>query len=264
MGRISESFIQLRNSRQKALIPFITGGDPSLSTTKAIIKELSAKGADMIEIGVPFSDPLADGPILQASAMRALQGGTTSEKILEMIAELRGEGLQTPLLLLIYYNVIYHKGCQTFAQRAAQAGVDGLIVPDLPLEEGEELRKACEQVGIDLVQLAAPTSTDDRLAAIGQVARGFIYCVSLTGVTGPRSEVNQELKTFIHRLRAHTDVPLAVGFGISSPENAKTVAEMADGVIIGSALVELMHNHDDPVKAAGAFIQEFRQALDGR
>ncbi|MEH1869252.1 MAG: tryptophan synthase subunit alpha [Nostoc sp.] len=238
MTSISDSFQTLRDRQQCALIPFITAGDPSLETTAQALRILDRNGADFIELGIPYSDPLADGPVIQAAATRALQKGTKLEQVLEMLEGLTPT-LKAPIILFTYYNPILHRGIKTFLAQIATAGVKGLVVPDLPLEEAEELIQTAASFGIEVILLVAPTSSKDRILAIARQSQGFIYLVSVTGVTGIRAQIQDRVKDLITDLRSVTDKPIGVGFGISGPEQAHQVMEWgADAVIVGSAFVK--------------------------
>lgn len=262
MNRIDERFRKLRESGERALMPYLTAGDPDLLTTRALILEFEKQGADLIEIGVPFSDPLADGVTIQRASQRALQGGTNLTRILEMVRDLRGE-CRLPLLLMSYVNPIFHFGFTRFANEAAVAGVDGLIVPDLPPEEATELIEAAAAHNLHTVFLIAPTSRPERVRTIAAASKGFIYYVSLRGVTGVRSRLSDDLEASLRMIRAETDLPLAVGFGISTPEQVRIVATVADGVIVGSAIVSLLEQtagQPDQLKRAGDFIASLKVA----
>lgn len=235
--RIEAVFRKLKNEGRAGMIPYIMAGDPSLEVTERTVKELAAAGADLIELGVPFSDPVADGPVIQQAGQRSLQAGTTLAGIMEMVAGLRRQGLEIPILLMSYYNPLYRMGLGRAAHGLAEAGVDGLIVPDLPPEESGELERELKRFGLVLIYLLAPTSSDQRIRMVAQRAAGFIYCVSLTGVTGARSELPPGLREFLQRVRPASSLPLAVGFGISTPQQVAAVSAIADAVIIGSALI---------------------------
>jgi tryptophan synthase alpha chain len=238
MTSISDSFQTLRDRQQCALIPFITAGDPNLETTAEALRILDRNGADFIELGVPYSDPLADGPVIQAAATRALQKGTKLEQVLEMLHVVI-PSLKAPIILFTYYNPILHRGIKTFLAQIAVAGVQGLVVPDLPLEEAEELIQTAASFGIEVILLVAPTSSRDRIEAIAHQSQGFIYLVSVTGVTGIRAQIQDRVKYLLTDLRSVTDKPIGVGFGISGPEQAHQVKEWgADAVIVGSAFVK--------------------------
>jgi tryptophan synthase alpha chain len=238
MTSISSNFQTLRVSQQCALIPFITAGDPNLETTAQALRILDRNGSNFIELGIPYSDPLADGPVIQAAATRALQKGTKLEQVLEML-EAVTPTLKAPIILFTYYNPILHRGIKTFLAQIAAAGARGLVVPDLPLEEAEELIQTAASFGIEVILLVAPTSSKDRILAIARQSQGFIYLVSVTGVTGIRAQIQDRVKDLITDLRSVTDKPIGVGFGISGPEQAHQVMEWgADAVIVGSAFVK--------------------------
>lgn len=263
-SRLSRRFQALRAEGRKALITYICAGDPDLETTFELVQALAAAGADVIELGVPFSDPLADGPVIQAASQRALAAGTTPQACLDLVARLRAAGCEVPLVLMGYYNPILHRGVERYAADCAAAGVDGLIVPDLSHEESGELRSACRSAGVDLVPLLAPTSTPDRVAAICREAAGFIYCVSLTGVTGARAALSDRFRPLVAAARQHTDLPVAVGFGISTAEHVRQVAAVADAVIVGSALVRLIEAGGPRaglVERAAGFVRELAAGL---
>ncbi len=257
MSRIAAAFDALQRRGRRALVPFLMGGDPSLAATGAFLDRFAAAGADLLEIGVPFSDPIADGPINQRAAQRALDAGTTLDGVLDVVARTRSR-LDQPVVLLSYCNPILRLGLEAFAQRAGAAGVDGIVIPDLPPEEGAAFAAAFGPVGIDLVFLAAPTSTDERLAQVALASRGFIYCVSLTGVTGIRAGLAEDVGALVARLRRHTALPVCVGFGVSTPDQAREVAAAADGVIVGSAIVALIERDGE---AAGPAVEAFVRAL---
>ena len=238
MTSISENFQSLRSRNQCALIPFITAGDPDLETTAEALRLLDRNGADFIELGVPYSDPLADGPVIQAAATRALQKGTTLEQVLEMVGAV-SPSLKAPLILFTYYNPILNLGIQQFLAKIASVGVRGLVVPDLPLEEAADLISAGATFGIEVILLVAPTSSKDRIEAIARQSQGFIYLVSVTGVTGMRAQIQDRVKDLLIDLRSVTDKPIGVGFGISGVEQARQVMNWgADAAIVGSAFVK--------------------------
>ncbi|MBD6616810.1 tryptophan synthase subunit alpha [Komarekiella sp. 'clone 1'] len=238
MTSISDYFQTLRTRQQCALIPFITAGDPNLETTAKALRILDRNGADFIELGIPYSDPLADGPVIQAAATRALHKGTKLEQVLEMLQTV-SPSLKAPIILFTYYNPILHRGIKPFLASIATAGARGLVVPDLPLEEAEELIHTAASFGIEVILLVAPTSSQDRIEAIARQSQGFIYLVSVTGVTGMRSQLQERVKHLVKDLRSVTDKPIGVGFGISDPEQAHQVMEWgADAVIVGSAFVK--------------------------
>ena len=238
MTSISDCFGVLRDRNQCALIPFITAGDPNLDTTAKALQILDRNGADLIEVGVPYSDPLADGPMIHAAATRALQRGICLDDVLDMLATATPT-LQAPIILFTYYNPILNRGIEPFLQQIHQVGVKGLVVPDLPLEEAEAVLKPAQEIGIELVLLVAPTSSQARMKRIAQQSQGFIYLVSVTGVTGMRSQVGNRVETLLAELRSVTDKPIGVGFGISKPEQAHQVMNWgADAAIVGSAFVK--------------------------
>lgn len=252
--RIERAFTKDR----PAFMPYAVLGYPTRQAGLEVIRTLAETGADLLELGVPFSDPLADGPTIQAATQKALENGTTLKDCLAMTAELRRQGVATPALLMGYINPILSYGLEKFAADAAAAGVDGLIVPDLPPEEAAELEAACAQHGLAMVYLLAPTSTPERIALVARRASGFIYLVSLTGVTGAREALPPDLAEFVARVRAQTHKPLAVGFGIGSGDQARAVGQLADGVIVGSALVK---RAAESVEGVRALAVELRQAL---
>ena len=233
MSRISDAF-----KKGKAFIPFITGGDPDVETTYELIKTMAANGADIIEIGIPFSDPIAEGPVIQEADLRALSSGTTTDALFDMVVRLRKE-IDIPLIFMTYANPIYVYGKERFMKRCAEVGIDGVIVPDIPFEEKAELSGVCKENGIDLISMIAPTS-DDRIETIAKEAEGFIYCVSSLGVTGVRSEIKTDIGAMVAHVKTVTDTPVAVGFGISTPEQAKKMAALSDGAIVGSAIVKIV------------------------
>lgn len=263
MPTISDHFQSLRQRQQCALIPFITAGDPDLQTTAEALRILDCHGADFIELGVPYSDPLADGPVIQAAATRALQRGTKLEQVLEML-ETVIPSLQAPIILFTYYNPILHRGIQSFLETIAAVGVRGLVVPDLPLEEAEELIKTAANFGIEVILLVAPTSSQNRIEAIARQSQGFIYLVSVTGVTGIRSQIQDRVQHLITDLRHVTDKPIGVGFGISAPEQARQVKEWgADAVIVGSAFVKRLAegSPSQGLQAVEKLCQELKTAI---
>ncbi|MGF2037122.1 MAG: tryptophan synthase subunit alpha [Nostoc sp. CmiVER01] len=263
MTSISASFQTLRDRQQCALIPFITAGDPNLETTAEALRILDRNGADFIELGVPYSDPLADGPVIQAAATRALQKGTKLEQVLEML-HIVIPSLKAPIILFTYYNPILHRGIKSFLAQIATAGVQGLVVPDLPLEEAEELIQTAASFGIEVILLVAPTSSRDRIEAIAHQSQGFIYLVSVTGVTGIRAEIQDRVKYLLKDLRSVTDKPIGVGFGISGPEQAHQVKEWgADAVIVGSAFVKRLAegSPNEGLQAVEELCQELKAAI---
>jgi tryptophan synthase alpha chain len=263
MTSISASFQTLRDRQQCALIPFITAGDPNLKTTAEALRILDRNGADFIELGIPYSDPLADGPVIQAAATRALQKGTKLEQVLEML-EAVIPTMKAPIILFTYYNPILHRGIKSFLAQIAAAGVRGLVVPDLPLEEAEELIQTAASFGIEVILLVAPTSSKDRILAIARQSQGFIYLVSVTGVTGIRAQIQDRVQDLITDLRSVTDKPIGVGFGISAPEQAHQVMEWgADAVIVGSAFVKRLAEGSptERLQAVEKFCRELKAAI---
>lgn len=222
----------------KAFIPFVTCGDPDLETTKEIVRALARADADVIELGIPFSDPTAEGPVIQSANLRALEGGVTTDKIIDMVAEIRNE-ISVPLVFMTYGNIVFHYGIERFCRRAQEADVDGLILPDTPYEEKAEFAGACAAHDISYISLIAPTS-EDRIGMIAREAQGFVYCVSSLGVTGTRSSITTDIGAMVAQVRKSTDTPVAVGFGISNPEAAANMASKSDGAIVGSALVKIV------------------------
>jgi tryptophan synthase alpha chain len=261
-SHIQSVFEQVRADGRSALMPYFTLGYPTPERSLDILVEIARCGADLIELGVPFSDPLADGPTIQHSTQVALQQGMSLARCLEMTADLRGRGVSQPLILMGYINPILAYGIERFAEQAARCGADGFIVPDLPPEEAGPLQAACQAHELALIYLLAPTSTPERIAMVAGRASGFLYLVSLTGVTGARQGLASDLESFIQRVRVASSLPLAVGFGISTPQQAARVAGLADGVIIGSALINAVDQSDRPVQAAGAFVASLRQAVE--
>ncbi|MGF1518259.1 MAG: tryptophan synthase subunit alpha [Nodosilinea sp.] len=263
MALVSERFRDLRSLGECALIPFITAGDPDLETTAAALRVLDQNGADFIELGVPYSDPLADGPVIQAAATRALAQGVTLDRVLAMVKALSPK-LQAPLILFTYYNPILNRGIDQFMADIAAVGVAGLVVPDLPLEEVEALLTAAAAASIDVTLLVAPTSPPERIAAIAAQAQGFVYLVSVTGVTGTRSELQSRVKDLIDGLKQNTDKPIGVGFGVSDPDQAQQLrAWGADGVIVGSAFVKRLAGEDPQtaLHTIGEFCRQLKTAL---
>lgn len=263
MSAIADRFQTLRRNQDCALIPFITAGDPDLETTAAALKILDSNGADFIELGVPYSDPLADGPVIQAAATRALQNGTKLENVLSML-KATIPSLQAPIILFTYYNPILHRGIDQFLEQIAAAGVAGLVVPDLPLEEAAGLLKSAEEKRIDLTLLIAPTSSSQRIEAIARSSQGFIYLVSVTGVTGMRSQMESRVSDLLVQIRALTDKPIGVGFGISEPEQATQVKQWgADAAIVGSAFVKRLAQGtpEQGLSAIAEFCQTLKAAI---
>ena len=244
----------------KAFIPFITCGDPDLDTTKKCVLEMVKNGADIIELGIPFSDPTAEGPVIQEANLRALTGGVTTDKIFDMVRDLRKE-TDIPLVFMTYANVVFSYGMDKFLSICEEIGMDGLILPDLPHEEKEEFAPTCREHGIELISLIAPTS-EDRIADIVRDAEGFLYIVSSLGVTGTRSEITTDLGAMVKLVRENTDIPCAIGFGISNPTQAAKMAGISDGAIIGSAIIKLIAEHGtDAPKYVGEFVHSITEAL---
>lgn len=263
MTSVSETFQRLRDRGECALIPFVTAGDPDLETTAAALKTLAQNGADLIELGVPYSDPLADGPVIQAAATRSLQNGTTLDDVLNLVKTVAPD-LSAPIILFTYYNPILNRGIETFMQDVAAVGVRGLVVPDLPLEEVDVLLTAGDAAGVEVTLLVAPTSPADRIQAIAARSRGFIYLVSVTGVTGIRTEVQGRVQDLLNDLRQVTDKPIAVGFGVSQPEQAAQLQGWgADGVVVGSAFVKRLATGTPDVGLAtiSQFCAELKSAI---
>lgn len=263
MSRLAARFAELRERGETALIPFLSAGDPDLATTAALVPALAEAGADVIELGVPFSDPMAEGPTIQRSSERALRAGTTLRKVFELVSELRGQ-VEIPIVLMGYANNFLAMGEVAFADAAAAAGVDGVITVDLPPEEGEGFYDGLRARGVDPILLAAPTTLPERLEMLAKRSAGFLYFVSLTGVTGARSALSETLEREVRAVRAHSDVPVCVGFGVSTPEHAKQVASFADGVVVGSALIDRIDgaaSREAAVAAASDFLRELKTAL---
>lgn len=261
--KVSDCIEALRDRGQCALVPFITAGDPDLEITAKALQVLDRNGADLIELGVPYSDPLADGPVIQAAATRALQRGTRLEQVLEMVKTV-SPTLKAPIILFAYYNPILNQGVELFFQQVAEAGVSGLVIPDLPLEEIEGVLKAAKPAGVEIILLVAPTTPKDRIAAIAGQSQGFIYLVSVTGVTGMRSKIESRVQTLLTELHGITDKPIGVGFGISEASQAKQVMEWgADAVIVGSAFVKRLAegSSDQGLKAVETFCRSLKAAI---
>ncbi|MDP2725653.1 MAG: tryptophan synthase subunit alpha [Syntrophales bacterium] len=263
MTRIEKRFSDLREKSEKALIAYITAGDSSLEVTERLIPALAAAGVDILEIGVPFSDPTADGPVIQAAARRALKNGVTLDKVLGMIKRTRMLS-DIPVVLFGYYNPIFSYGVGKFSQRAKDAGVDGILVVDLPLEEAHELRRHTDPAGIDFISLIAPTTDDERIKEIAARAQGFLYYISVTGVTGTKKPQIADIKKDVARIRRFSNLPVAVGFGISTPRQAGEIAAHADGVVVGSAFVRLIDENregDDLVSLVAGYAAEIKKSL---
>ena len=257
MNRIQQAF-----AGRKAFIAFVTCGDPDIETTEALLLAMDKAGADVIELGVPFSDPTAEGPVIQAANQRALAAGVTTDTILKMVARVRS-AVRAPLCIMTYANVVFSYGTDRFLKAAASAGVDGLILPDIPFEEKQEFAPACREQGIAFISLIAPTS-QGRITMIAKEAEGFVYCVSSLGVTGMRNTITGDVSEMIARVHAATDIPAAVGFGISTPEQAAEIAKKADGVIVGSAIVKLIAEHgSNSVEPVTAYVRCMKAAIAG-
>ena len=255
MSNIAKAF---RNG--KAFIPFITCGDPDLETTAKLVRVMADNGADLIELGIPFSDPTAEGPVIQEASLRALTAGTTTDKIFDLVRELRKD-VTVPMVFMTYANVVFSYGAERFISACAVVGIDGLILPDIPYEEKGEFDPICQKYGVDLISLIAPTS-EDRIAVIAKEAKGFLYVVSSLGVTGVRSEITTDIGAMISIIRAHSDIPCAVGFGISTPEQAKKMTEEADGAIVGSAIVKLIAKYGrDAAEPVGEYVRSMKDAV---
>ena len=255
MSRIKEAF-----AGGKAFIPFITCGDPDLDTTKEIVRAMEKNGADLIELGIPFSDPTAEGPVIQAANLRALTGGVTTDKIFDMVEDLRKD-VKVPMVFMTYANVVFSYGIERFAKKAATVGMDGVILPDVPFEEKEEFASVFRKEGMDLISLIAPTS-HDRISMIAKEAEGFVYCVSSLGVTGMRSQITTDVGAMVELVKKSSDIPAAIGFGISGPEQAKKMAAVSDGVIVGSAIVKLVEKYGkDAVPYVAEFVKSVKDAI---
>lgn len=244
----------------KAFIPFVTCGDPDLETTGAIVRAAVENGADLIELGIPFSDPTAEGPVIQDANLRALSGGVTTDKIFAFVKELRRD-VKIPLVFMTYANVVFSYGAERFFTACRDIGIDGLILPDLPYEEKEEFLPLCHQYGVDLISMIAPTS-ENRIAMIAKEAEGFLYLVSSLGVTGVRSEIKTDLASIAEVVRQNTDIPCAIGFGISTPEQAKKMADLSDGAIVGSAIVTIIAQHGkNAAGPVGEYVKQMKAAM---
>ena len=254
MSRISDAF-----KSGKAFIPFITGGDPDLETTQKLILEMQKNGADVIEIGIPFSDPIAEGPVIQEADLRALRAGTTTDKLMESLKEIKDQ-VTVPLIFMTYANVIFKYGTDRFLEHCNDCGISGIIVPDVPYEEREEMAPYCEKAGIDFIPLVAPTSKE-RIHKIAQSAQGYVYVVSSLGVTGVRENITTDLGAMTKLVKEATDVPCAIGFGISKPEQAANVCQYADGAIVGSAIVKMIAQYGrDAVPYVGEYVKSMKTA----
>ena len=257
MSKIANAF---KGGNGKAFIPFITCGDPSLEVTEQLVYAMEEAGANLIELGIPFSDPTAEGPVIQAANIRALSGGVTTDKIFAMVEKIR-KNTQIPMVFMTYANVVFSYGTERFIKKASELGMDGLILPDLPFEEKEEFHPICAGYGVDLISMVAPTS-EKRIAKIAGEAEGFLYVVSSLGVTGMRSEITTDLTSIVATIRENTRIPCAVGFGISTTQQAAAMAEYADGVIVGSAIVTIMEKYGkNAPQYVGDYVKEMKKAL---
>ena len=255
MSNIGKAF-----ENKKAFIAFITCGDPDLETTVEVVKEAVKNGADLIELGIPFSDPTAEGPTIQGANLRALTGGVTTDKIFDMVKELRKD-VSVPMVFMTYANVVFSYGAERFIKTCSEIGIDGIILPDLPYEEKEEFHPVCQKYGVDLISLIAPTS-ENRIAQIAKDAEGFIYVVSSLGVTGTRTEIKTDLESIVKSIRENSKVPCAIGFGISKPEQAQKMASLSDGAIVGSAIIKLLEKYGkDAPEHIGAYVREMKNAI---
>ncbi len=262
MSRLADTFARLRAERRTGFVAFLTVGYPSLEETLRLVPALIEGGADIIELGVPFSDPLAEGPTIQRASHHALLAGVTPSVCLDAVSRLRGLGVEAPLVLMGYYNPVLACGLEEFCRDAARAGADGVIVVDLPPEESHPLRDACRGNDLDLIYLLAPTSTDERIELVAGLASGFIYCVSVTGVTGARGELPEGLPSFVERVRKRTPLPLAVGFGISKRKHFRAVGRIADAAVIGSAIIDEI-DRSDPSERTGK-VKRYAEVVTGR
>ena len=260
MNRINQTFKRLKKDGKKAFITYIAAGDPDIRTTKKIVLSLARAGADIIELGIPFSDPLADGPTIQKATQRSLKAGCTVRKIMAMVKDIRRE-VDTPLVFMTYYNIIFNHGIVRFIRDAKACGADGVIVPDLPMEESGELTKVGDKEDFSVILLAAPTTPLERFKKIASRSRGFIYYVSLTGVTGARKKLSAKLKTEIKILKKLTEKPVCVGFGISNPSQARDIAKAADGVIVGSAIIKVLEKNLGNKKNMVSGIEKFARSI---
>jgi len=265
VSRLETALRAARDRGGKLLVPFFTGEYPDRETFRLLLLEAQAAGADALEIGVPFSDPSADGPVIQRASECALAGGATVRRLLEDLADARGRGLTLPVLFMTYYNPVLAFGPEAFARAASEAGADGVLVVDLPPEEAGEFAPAARAAGLDTVFLVAPTTPDARIPKVLAGCRGFVYCVSVTGVTGDKKPLAETVGGMVASVRRHTDLPALVGFGVSGPEAARALAAVSDGVIVGSALLRALGtaSGEEAVRAAGAFLRGLRAALDG-
>ncbi len=255
MSKIKNAF-----SNGKAFIPFITCGDPDLETTEAVVRAAIENGADLIELGIPFSDPTAEGPVIQEANIRALRGGVNTKKIFDLVRKLRKD-ITVPIVFMTYANVVFSYGAESFISVCHDIGIDGLVIPDIPYEEKEEFLPICRKFGVDLISFIAPTS-ENRIAKIAKEAEGFLYVVSSLGVTGTRSEITTDLASIMKIIRENTNIPCAIGFGISTPEQAKEMSELSDGAIVGSAIIKLLEKYGkDAPSYVGEYIKKMKAAI---
>ena len=256
MSRITEAF-----ANGKAFIPFLTCGDPSLEITEQLVYAMEEAGADLIELGIPFSDPTAEGPVIQEANVRALAGGVTADKVFAMVEKIR-KNTKIPMVFMTYANVVFSYGTERFIRKAAEVGMDGLILPDVPFEEKEEFDVVCKQYGLDLISLIAPTS-HERIRMIAKEAKGFVYCVSSLGVTGVRSEIKTDVAKMVEMVKEVNDIPAAIGFGISTPEQAKKMASVSDGAIVGSAIVKIVAKYGkECIPEVEKYVKEMKAAVE--
>jgi tryptophan synthase alpha chain len=263
VGRIQDKLNRLKHQGEKALVIYLTAGDPTFDDTREIIRSLDRAGVDILEIGVPFSDPTADGPVIQAASQRALKQGATLANILDLTENIRRFS-DIPIVLFGYYNPIFIYGCHSFARRAKDAGVDGILVVDLPFEESGELRKYTDACGLDFISLIAPTTTDARIKKIGAQASGFLYYISITGVTGTAKPQPEDVRKDVQRIKKLTPLPIVVGFGITTPEEAAEIAPCADGIVVGSAFVKLIEANSgraDLISKTASFAKAFKKQI---
>lgn len=252
MSRIKNAFA----NNNKAFIAFLTAGDPSISKTEEFIYKLIEGGADLIEIGIPFSDPIAEGPVIQSANIRSLSGGTRIKNVFELVERVR-KNTQIPLVFLTYMNTVFKYGTADFFKKCSETGIDGIIIPDLPFEEKVEIKESANKYGVDIISLIAPTS-EDRIKSIAEESEGFVYVVSSMGVTGMRSEIKTDLESITNAVRKYTDNPVAIGFGINSPEQAEKYSRIADGVIVGSAIVKIIEKHGED---SAEYLKEYAQSM---
>ncbi len=260
MNGIDQSFVHLNTGKRKGMIIYLTAGDPDLETTEAIVIEMARRGVDMVELGVPFSDPVADGPVIQAASKRALENGVALQDVLNLAGKLRSR-VKIPLLIMSYYNPLYSYGLSRFIDSASYNGVDGVIVPDLPLEESEVFSRNLKKAGIHFIYFLAPTSSDTRIMKTVEQASGFIYCISVSGITGARDEISAEADILLDKVRSMTEIPLALGFGISRSEQVKSMRNQANAVIIGSAIMKLVEqggSREEVAGRIGVFLDQFK------